>query len=272
MGIVWIASYPRSGNTWLRAVIGHLKNKGPVAHGDYGKFVPHEAAAIWYGQFEGIEDAEAGPTRQNIERRRQVQEQLAASFDGGIAYLKTHNALVQLEGLPLLRDDITAGAVYIARDPRDVAVSIAATQNISHDDAIDLLSNKNAWTGPRGKMGRAPMFEFLGNWSEHVKSWARAKSPIVRYEDLFERFDAYELIRASCYINVKESEVEAAREDTSFALLREREAEVRAAKDTPEPPIFRVGEREQWKTALTPGQAKRIEFNHRDVMRRLNYL
>ena len=220
MAILWLASYPRSGNTWMRAFVANLEaDNPPASQRDYGRFVPHEASPFWYGQFEGIEEAESGPTRANVQRRHIVQEQLSQSSDGRESVVKTHNSLVAIEGLPLIRDDLTASAVYVARDPRDVVVSLAATHGFTHDDAIDFITAKDTWTGPRGKMGKGQMFEFLGNWSDHVRSWAGAGSAILRYEDFFTRSDVYELLAASVHAKKRTQEIKDARTQCSFEKL-----------------------------------------------------
>lgn len=273
MKIIWIASYPRSGNTWVRAFISNLLDeRPPVDNRGYSRYVPHEAAAIWYRQFEGIEETPGGPQLISIERRLKVQEELAASMGQDAVMLKTHNALVEMEGLPLVRNDITAGAIYIARDPRDVAVSMAATHALSLDDAIDLMSKKAAWVGPKPLMGQGNMFEFLGNWSDHVRSWAKAGSAIIRYEDLFERFDAYELVASFVKVYRKTEDIKKAMALCKFEKLKELEDQDRESSGRSDPPVFRKGQAGAWKKTLTTAQAKRIEFNHADVMRRLRYL
>jgi hypothetical protein len=271
--IIWIASYPRSGNTWVRAFISNLlDDRPPVDNRGYSRYVPHEAAAIWYKQFPGIEETPGGPQQISIERRRKVQEELAASMGQNAVLLKTHNALVEIEGLPLIRSDITASAIYIARDPRDVAVSLAASHDISIDDAIEFLSKKAAWVGPKPKMGQGNMFEFLGNWSDHVRSWAKAGSAVIRYEDLFERFDAFELIASFVKVYRNTEGIKKAVALCKFEKLKKLEEEDRRTSGRSDPPVFRNGEAGAWKKVLTPGQANRIEFNHADVMRRLRYL
>ena len=273
MKIIWIASYPRSGNTWVRAFISNLlDDRPPVDNRGYSRYVPHEAAAVWYKQFEGIETTPGGPQRLSIERRLQVQEELAASMGNDAILLKTHNAIVQIEGLPLMRADITAGAVYVVRDPRDVVVSMAHTHGMSLDDSIDFLSQKTAWIGPKPVMGPGNMFEFLGTWSDHVRSWAKSGAAVVRYEDLFERFDAFELIASFVRVYKKSADIKRSMALCSFEKLKKLEEQDRRESGRSDPLVFRKGQAGAWKKTLTTAQAKRIEFNHADVMRRLRYL
>ena len=273
MGIIWLASYPRSGNTWLRAILANLLvEKSPATLADVARLVPHEADPLWYRQFQGAKDSEPGPTRANVRRRHEVQAQLSESFVDHDAYLKTHNALMQVSGLPLVRDDLTVSAVYLARDPRDVAVSLSHAMGLSIDEAIAFMGKQDNWIGGRKPIGQGPMFEMLGNWSQHVKSWAKAGSAILRYEDLFERNDAYELLNAAFYTKATGAKLKEARAHCAFGKLQALEKAQPAGSGDEGSPIFRQGKAGAWKDVLTIGQAKRIELNHADVMRRLNYL
>jgi hypothetical protein len=172
----------------------------------------------------------------------------------------------------LVRDDLTVSAVYLARDPRDVAVSLSHALNLSIDEAIAFMGKQDNWIGGRKPIGEGPMFEMLGNWSEHVKSWAKAGSAILRYEDLFERADAYELLNAAFYAKATGAKLKETRAQCAFDKLHALEQAQRAASGEAGPLVFRQGKAGAWKGALTTGQAKRIELNHADVMRRLNYL
>jgi len=273
MGIIWLASYPRSGNTWLRAILANLlAEKTPAPLADLNRLAPHEADPRWYRQFEGDADAEPGPTRANVQRRLEVQSQLSSSFTEHDAYLKTHNALMQVSGLPLVRDDLTVSAIYLARDPRDVAVSLSHTLGISIDHAIEFLGKNNNWIGGTAPLGQGPMFEMLGNWSDHVKSWAKTGSAILRYEDLFEREDAYELLNAAFYTKATGAKLREVRALCAFDKLQALEQAERAGSNEKAPLVFREGKPGAWRDQLSVGQAKRIELNHADVMRRLNYL
>ena len=95
-----------------------------------------------------------------------------ALFEGNqnLVFAKTHSALRVLHGVPTITPDVTAGAVYILRNPLDVVLSYADHYGLSHTDTVDAISSENLIT--MGRADRAP--EYLGNWSAHVRGWTRA--------------------------------------------------------------------------------------------------
>jgi hypothetical protein len=114
--------------------------------------------------------------------RARAQQYLADLVDG-LIFVKTHHALAVDRGHPTINFSVTAGAVYIVRNPLDVAVSYAHHLAGSIDQAIDLVNTKNAETAVSDKQ----VYELYGSWSQHALSWTRKPHRaiyVMRYEDM----------------------------------------------------------------------------------------
>jgi len=155
--IRWIASYPKSGNTWVRLFL--------MAYADPGAFDLNQRSAdhtqdtnadvyeqVAAAELQCLSDTEARLLRGAVLVRL---SRLAKANSGGPAYLKTHSANVTVNGLAWIPPDFTERSVYILRDPRDVAVSLADHLGLSLDDAIAAMGGEQRELG-RG-FGGVPM-------------------------------------------------------------------------------------------------------------------
>ena len=166
------------------------------------------------------------------------------------------------------------GAIYILRDPRDVAISYSHHLNRSVDDTIAVMADVEAATGGTDEK----VYERLSSWSAHVHFWTRrphAELHVMRYEDLAaaptECFGG--LIR---FLGQEPPEERLARAVafSDFSVLQAQE-QARGFIEQPARSsglFFRAGQVGQWRTVLTRAQAARIERNHGEVMRRFGYV
>ena len=181
-GILWLASYPKSGNTWLRVFIENLfRNAVQPAPINDLKVVGHgDSAYPIYAQVASrpvndMTDAELHLVREP------AQQYLASRQE--TSFVKTHNTLMLHEGRPLIHLEHTVGAVYLLRNPFDLVVSFADHYRISHDDAIAALASPNHHT----KTSPQAIFQILGDWSNHYRSWFGVEDfnpMLLRYEDM----------------------------------------------------------------------------------------
>jgi Sulfotransferase domain len=275
-GIVWLASYPKSGNTWTRAFLHNLVHvtsgqrraqKINELHqfsvGSAGKSLFEEVIGFVLTDEHRAEVAAA---------RAKVQQRLVDAVEG-LAFVKTHQAIVIDREHPTINFAVTAGAIYIVRNPLDVAISYAHHLSKGIDFAIDFMNMKNAETSVTEKQ----VYEVYGSWSQHVLSWTRKPHPaiyVMRYEDMLaEPQKTFGALARHLLFKPSESELADAIDRSSFERLREQE-EKAGFRERPEKAerFFRDGRAGQWKDVLTPRQVQRIVDAHGEQMQRFGYL
>lgn len=271
--IWWIASYPKSGNTWVRLLLTAYRDKGldkltgthKRGETDIPPYVYQSVAAVPLEKLGRFEVAMLRPA---------VIHHLAVKNSGDALWLKTHHANVALEGFPLFTRHFASGAVYCVRDPRDVAVSYAHHRGVDVNEIIPFMSQENAVANNPDHS----LFHWLGSWSTHVKSWTLADSfpvHVVRYEDL--QADTRGEFKKICeFLNdpnqpVKEDRLWTAVEATRFSRLQKMERG-QGFEEAPEGRrFFRSGQPGEWRDVLTDRQVAAIESEHGEQMREMGY-
>lgn len=286
----WLASYPKSGNTWFRMLVANLGQEKPVDINDLPERGGIASARAWF------DNAMLFPsgllTHEECDQLRpRVYEARAQGIEpddpeeqetsiGEAGFVKTHDAWTYTRsGEPLLGGLKGAyGAILIVRDPRDVAPSLANHNNQTLDDAIGFMANARA--SFCGVTDRQPnqLRQQLPTWGGYNASWLdQSDLPVhlVRYEDL--HGDTVEILRgalAFAGVEVSRQEAEQAARFADFGELKKQEAE-RGFREAPRAlsggGFFRRGVTGAWNDELAPGQVARIEADHGVMMARLGY-
>ncbi len=204
--------------------------------------------------------------------RLKVHAQVA-EMTQATTFLKSHNYLGSFNGHSLHNLQVTAAAIYIVRSPLDVVLSLADHFGLTVDTAIDFLGNDDT-AGPTDEVGVA---EFYSSWSTHVASWTAQKHPsilVVRYEDMLRGpektfSEVLKLLRLP-----KDSDrLKNAIESSSFQKLQSQEAAHGFSERSQHSRrFFRSGQSEQWRNALTKQQIERVIGDHRQQMKRFDYI
>jgi aryl sulfotransferase len=273
-GIWWLASYPKSGNTWLRIVLASLLTGRPV---DINAMPSVGWIATNRDRFDnalGVESADL-TIEQETNLRPRAYEILAAEAARPL-YCKAHDAYhMTPAGEPLFPTAATLGAVYVVRDPRAVAVSFAKSVAKPIEEMIVRMDDPaSASSTSAGRLPRQ-LRQHLGPWRDHVESWLGAPFPVhvLRYEDMHsDPDDAFTGVAAFLGLPTDREAIAAAVEAASFSRLQAQERAVGfIEKPRGAAAFFREGRVDGWRLALTPDQAARIAAAHGDVMRRCNY-
>ncbi len=271
--LIWIASYPKSGNTWMRAFL-HNYIRRPQTPYDIDKLTDLTASDINAGRYRRYDPRPASQySIADVQRMRPLVHRDLTGLDTTLVFVKTHNARLTVAGVPLITPAVTAGAFYLVRDPRDVAVSYSRHRGRSIDDTIAFMADPEAATGGTD----TKVYERQGTWSDHVLSWTAPPSPrvrVVRYEALLESPLATfgQLIQ---WLGGAPEPDRLARavQFSSFQELRAQEQAKgfteRVAGSTA--PFFGTGRSGTWRTELTPAQQARIERDHGAMMQLFGY-
>lgn len=271
-GILWLASYPKSGNTWVRIFLENLfrNTTEPAPINELNVVSLSDSGPGSYEDLAGRPLAEL--SEEDILALRPV---LQRRFAGGAetAIVKTHNRIGMHMDRPVISLEYTMGALYVVRNVFDVTVSLANHFGSSIDDAVMMACSPET----RTRTTKAAVVQYLGSWSGHYRSWTGVPGfePLVlRYEDLrarpFKEFSrvvkflnlpspADRIKRAIRFSNFEE--VSRQEKSTGF---RER---VRADQT-----FFREGRVGGWRRHLTEDHVRTLVDAHGDVLRELRYI
>ena len=208
---------------------------------------------------------------EQAEVRLRVHAQIASAVEG-FQFLKTHSMYVTHAGTPTINAEVTAGAIYIVRNPLDIAISYSAFRNREIDDTIALLNQ------PGRVLPRNPKHAYVpcGSWSEHVTSWTRKAHDrllVLRYEDMLSD-RSVQFGRVVDFIRIKAdaNSLESAIAATSFDKLKDEEQEDGFSERPEETSrFFRRGEANQWRSELTDAQVAAVVRPNRSAMTAMGY-
>ena len=275
-GIYWLASYPKSGNTWLRVLLTNYRRDGDEPADINDLDINAEGfSQTMFDELLGIDSACL--TKKQIEHYRPLVYKKMAEESAEPLFLKVHDAYTRnREGQPIFPSSATAGAIYLVRNPLDVAVSYAHHRDEPPDETIEHLNCARAFVaGTEKKQGQLP--QRLKSWSEHIKSWTNAPDIdvlAVRYEDLLcDTAAVFTDIIRFAKLEFDAERVKKAVAFSDFERLRKQEqARGFGEKQPTAVSFFRKGKSGSWREQLTEAQVKRIIENHREAMRRFGYL
>ena len=272
--LVWLASYPKSGNTWMRAYLHNLfiNPAEPLPPDTLVRFTASDTYKPWYRQAnDGVmpEDFD----EETLARLRPVAQRLITGSHPDSVFVKTHAANLEQNGVPMINPEVTAGAIYIVRDPRDVAISVTHHYGVTLDQAIARMANPKGGTA----VSDTQIPQLISSWSLNVSSWTAVPNPqlhVVRYEDMLDKaFVTFGGIAKFLGVDAGKERLQKAIRFSSFNALKALESKHGfAERSVNAQSFFREGRKEQWKKILTPEQARTIEGQHQEQMRRFGYL
>ncbi len=286
--IVWLASYPKSGNTWFRMLLANLRSDKPVDINMPGLRGGIASARAQFDQAllfpSGLLTHEECDRLRPLVYREMAREQDGETppdelADGEVRFIKTHDAWTHVEqGEPLLGGrDVACGVILIARDPRAVAPSLASHMGLSLDEAISFLGSRESSFCGRTDRQYRQLRQQLPGWSRYHQGWLDQDVlpvHVLRYEEL--HGDTANVLRRALIfagIEADDGQIEQAVRFSSFAELKRQEQDYgfREAPPGRREQFFRRGLVGGWREELDSGQIGRIEAVHGAMMTRLGY-
>ncbi len=275
--IIWLASYPKSGNTWFRAFLANYLRQGeqPANINRLGGG-PIASARVVFDEEAGVKASEL--TVNEIERwRPRVYEQISDACNDPL-FMKIHDAYTyNAWGEPLMSKAATRGVLYFMRNPLDVAVSYAHHSATTVEQIVaDMGNAAMSMVGhPRRLFNQ--LRQRLLTWSDHVVSWVDEPGlplHVIRYEDMqLNTFETFRTAIVFAGLPDDTERIERAIAHANFKTLQEQETEKGFNEKMPTAEsFFRKGEIGSWREVLTDEHVARLIADHGEVMRRFGYL
>ena len=273
-GILWLASYPKSGNTWLRAYLANFfRNPArPIPINELPNHVYGDNFLIHYEQYSGKKAEELEP-EEILRLRPKVHEWIAGSQPDTVM-VKTHSACALTDKVPLITPSATAGAIYVIRNPLDVASSFANHYQTGLDRAIELMASERYVLPPVP----GQLEQVLLDWSGHVRSWTQARGMqlhVMRYEDMARvPYKTFAALSRFLGLPEEKARIHRAIRFSAFREMKKQESESGFVEARPDgkAKFFRSGKAGGWRKELSPNQIARIIESHGEIMTEYGYL
>lgn len=271
--IVWLASYPKSGNTWTRIFLANYFANAdrPLPINEADRFGFGDSLVPMYRKIAG-RPIDPHDKRQMLGLRGRLLHAVATN-GATVNFIKTHNADCPAFGVHLIPADLTRAAIYILRNPLDVVPSFARHFGITHEGAVKVMGRSDHVTESTEKQ----VTQYLGSWSDHAFSWTSEKRfpvLVVRYEDMLaDPETSFAAVLRHMGVPVDEARLEKAVRFSSFDEVS-RQEKAGGFKETSEQAdrFFVSGKAGNWQTELAPPLAKKIRKQHRKMMKTYGYL
>ena len=282
--IIWIASYPKSGNTWIRSFIS------AILYTEDGNF-----------NFKNLENIPQYPTRKQFEgllqdfsnidiiKKNWDISQTKLNLDNKIKFLKTHHVNCKIDNHAFTNFENTLGVIYIARDPRNILTSLINHYSLSNQsEAKNFLFEEKNWLGFKKQNNKIHTTRFptlISSWKTNYNSWKNTKKNflLIKYEDLLanpklEFFRIVDYLKKITKFKFDEKKIKNAIESTSFDTLQDREINegfyesVRDKLGEERKKFFNLGPKNKWQELVNKNIANEIEKQFETEMKELNYL
>ena len=280
--IFWIASYPRSGNTWMRSIISSLFfTKDGIFNFDLLKNIQNFDNP---SKFEFVKkqspDAFQKLNKLDVISKYWIEAQGRANVGGKFAFFKTHSANIVYNQNQYTNEKNTLGFIYIIRDPRDIVISYSHFIKKSIDQTIDYMRNKKSiiWSSLPKKN---PYPIIMSSWDMHFQTWQLLSVPklVIRYESLLndteneiEKIILFFKKNYKLDVSNKELKINNIVNSTTFDRLKEFENKYGFEENEKNNIFFRNGKIQQWKKILTDNQVKKINNSFKTTMQKLDYI
>ncbi len=275
--IIWIASYPKSGNTWVRSLLS------AYLYSDDGIF-----------NFDLLKKIHQFPSKKNFEffmkdfnnikklSNYWIAAQDRINLSNEITFLKTHSALCTFENNPFTNKSNTKAVIYVVRDPRNIVTSVLNHYSFKNiEESFDFIAKDRITI-----IGGKDIVQYLGTWQQNYKSWRDLKfAPVlvVKYEDLINDtkktfLSILNFLKNFMDIKIYENKILKTIESCSFERLAKKEEiegfkeSVYFKKSNKKLKFFYLGKKNNWKNLLDPKIEKKIRKVFPKEMKELGYI
>ena len=278
--IIWLSSYPKSGNTWVRSMVAALMY---TADGVFNfkllkkikQFPTENDFKYFTNEFDNF----------HVIKKHWIDAQNLINLDNKVKFLKTHHINCKIDQYNFTNKENTLATIYIVRDPRNLVNSISNHYSKTLEDSKKFLFTPK-FIGGQKKKGILPkdsLKTLLGTWSEHYKFWKNNTDLLlIKYEDLikdtkFELEKIINFIKKYTDVQTNENKNENIIKTTNFKYLRNLEEGGYFDENAYETigkkkKFFNLGPENNWKNLQDKKIINEIETNFSAEMKELGYL
>ena len=281
--IFWIASYPKSGNTWLRSLlcayyyssdgnfnqkllknISQFPQKHHFANFDYNPKIVTDTSRFW------------------------IKAQNEINRDSKLKFFKTHNILGAINNNNFTNKENSIGGIYLVRDPRNIITSLQNHFELNKDEALKFMLSEKKYLYDYNQANDFSDFQFISSWEKNYNSWAKQDIfpiKVIKYEELmnntFETFKEIILFIEKITKIKKifiESKAKNSIQSTSFNKMKKIEQSkgfnesVLSKNHSKKIPFFHLGPKNDWKKILNEDFIKNATLKFKPLLTELNYI
>lgn len=276
-GILWLASFPKSGNTWLRVFLANLMRGGaePV---DINRIELATIASDRTTADDILGFDTADLTDDEVDCLRPEVYRQVAHASAAPVFMKIHDAYTMTaRGEPMIPPEVTRAAIYVVRNPLDVTASLIGQGAESADEVVGFMGRSDSTSRRAGDAFPVQLRQRLSSWSQHAASWIDQRDVpvhVVRYEDMVWRpAETFRAVARCAGLSDAPADIDRALAHSSFETLKAQER-ARGFKErcSGSDGFFHSGRVGSWRQRLEARQVERLVVDHHAVMARLGYL
>ena len=283
----YLASYPKSGNTWCRLFITELQR---ISNKKESQEVLEElnlnsdlhtgmitSSRVWLTDQLGINSCDLSYKEIDLMRGKCGETQWL--FSDGERFHKTHDAFTSIDsnGRPIVCTSSCNGAIYIIRNPEDIVISLSHFFQLDLEEAVEFILNPHQSLSEQSGAGHQQVRQFMGSWDSHVSSWVDQEvlpTLVIKYEDM--KLDSIATFtKLANFLNLPTDKdlITKAIENTSIEKLKKMESDVGGFAEKPSgcDRFFRSGQVGEGSEKLSLKKREKIYDNFSKIMDRYGY-